>query len=40
MVTLLLFLPKTDAEIIFQIFAIIVSCGMFGYALNTIGMIL
>lgn len=40
MVTILLFIPDTFPETIFSIFALFITCGMFGYALNTIGMIM
>lgn len=35
MVTILLFIPDTNYEIIFMIFAVIITCGMFGILLNT-----
>lgn len=40
MVTNLLFIPKTKAELFFSIIAILLTCALFGFVLNTIGMIL
>lgn len=40
MVTILLYIPETDIEIIFSILAMFVCAGCFGYGLNTIGNIL
>jgi len=40
MVTILLYIPGTDIEKIFAIFAIVFMAGMFGYALSTISAIL
>ncbi|KRX09050.1 Cyclic nucleotide-binding protein [Pseudocohnilembus persalinus] len=40
MATILLFMPDNRAELLFSILSIFALCGVFGYALNTIGMIL
>ncbi|KRX00745.1 Cyclic nucleotide-binding protein [Pseudocohnilembus persalinus] len=40
MVSVLLYLPQTNIEIVFATFANLFTTGVFGYALNTIGMIL
>lgn len=40
MVTILLYFPTTETELIFSIVAIFICGGYFGYALNTIGNIL
>ncbi|KRX00746.1 Cyclic nucleotide-binding protein [Pseudocohnilembus persalinus] len=39
MVTILLYLPETNAETIFAIVSILIMCCCFGYILNTIGVI-
>lgn len=40
MVTILLYIPETNIEIIFAIVSIFIMTGVFGYALNTIGIII
>lgn len=40
MATLLLFIPPNDKEIYFCIVTTLILCGMFGYSLNTIGILL
>lgn len=39
MVTVLLYLPETNSEIVFSIIAILFTTLMFGYSLNTVGLI-
>ncbi|KRX04813.1 Cyclic nucleotide-binding protein [Pseudocohnilembus persalinus] len=40
MVTILIFVPQSQIEILFSIIAIFITCGLFGYTLNTIGLVL
>jgi len=40
MVTIVWYLPSSTAEIVFTIVSIFFSCMVFGYSINTIGMIL